>query len=1189
MMVLHQHTSSTASSRKGMKPPSARRYRSKGTIAGFGQPPENGEIAIPKNPDQDETPQHSSDSLEPKNHFAWLALLSTQNALRMGAKTMLNLCPPGKLRRNLQQALRNRTTTSGTPRRTRQHSLNSEMTAYFGMDKLIGTLVENEEEEYLSTTNTFDVESEEEASSGDEDALTNLQELLAPETVSSFVDDEAKYAQIREPLVSSVEKVAASPNSSQKLPFSWRKLRYFDVVTATDSAKARAYLEKEVKKCKMRDGIMLARHLRKMQRRERRRIQLERGEVPDFEHSDDEEENEEETALLKSGVSQIQEPMTASMAAALVIESLSLNPKESIEGMAKCYDGIVAAGVALLDSQMSEDTKTTRPRRSVIMAALEPLLISSLEQPSGEVILQLAKLRRMCGTLRYQRRFVQRVAPCLVRPPHAAMWCLQHQNDMEPILAAVELIFDAAFDTFQKGWYERGQLLLADSVRKETLNSAAQQLKNLSSVSGQGIALNSHGMRRPKLMKGGTPRQDGSGRRDGSAPLAEWEVIAVDRQIRISIANILSNDWSRVAIVSRDVEAALKNRRPGATAPTLARSRSAGEASPKTTPVSPKRTTTTPPGKAPLSPSSPMATVEATESIESVFGPSFASVPPFAMAPDSVPPPTAPPVATPVSPPIPKRKSFDEGDSTHTGQFIASANLVSPARTDSDSNVSSDKSRTPPRSPGSEEMALAAAASKVPSPQAASPVRGNLSPEDSTSQNASPSHPSFASLERVERAPLSPSGSVSSDAAPYRAASSGASVASNTTASTQPSHYRMLTSTAAERKRTVAACRALRAQISRFEEAFMQLHGRAPKGAAERAPLATTYAQYREWKRAIRADAACRIQALFRGARCRWTLLRSNDARITRVVMTRAGRASFVAPQPIVDKSEDAVIKQLSIPREIDANERPRISANARTVAPTQPASFDESFSTSTASTSSAPLAPQWSTPGRRTGSGSASTPPPYSSPQGSPSQTGAVGGYSQLSLPELQARKKELKQQLKQYDMNFARQHGRMPVKSEKEPIRHLYENYNALKSQIQMMEQEGQHLPPAVVQTQRPSPRSMSPPLAVVSGPDSDESPPSASIMRPRRKPKRPSPPLAEGSATSPSGAQPQDLAALKAEKQQLHQMLRSYEKDFFREHKRQVSSFADIKPVASQYRRYKEIKKAIATLQQQQGGER
>ena len=40
------------------------------------------------------------------------------------------------------------------------------------------------------------------------------------------------------------------------------------------------------------------------------------------------------------------------------------------------------------------------------------------------------------------------------------------------------------------------------------------------------------------------------------------------------------------------------------------------------------------------------------------------------------------------------------------------------------------------------------------------------------------------------------------------------------------------------------------------------------------------------------------------------------------------------------------------------------------------------------------------------------------------------------LSLPELQARKRDLKQQLKQYDMNFARRHGRMPVKAEKEPM---------------------------------------------------------------------------------------------------------------------------------------------------------
>jgi len=70
-------------------------------------------------------------------------------------------------------------------------------------------------------------------------------------------------------------------------------------------------------------------------------------------------------------------------------------------------------------------------------------------------------------------------------------------------------------------------------------------------------------------------------------------------------------------------------------------------------------------------------------------------------------------------------------------------------------------------------------------------------------------------------------------------------------------------------------------------------------------------------------------------------------------------------------------------------------------------------------------------------------------------------------------------------------------------------------------------------------------------------------------------------EDEVESGTGGSSQDLASLKAEKATLHQMLRSYEKDFFKEHKRQVSSFADIRPVAGQYRRYKEIKKAIASL--------
>merc|ERR1712151_970398 len=203
------------------------------------------------------------------------------------------------------------------------------------------------------------------------------------------------------------------------------------------------------------------------------------------------------------------------------------------------------------------------------------------------------------------------------------------------------------------------------------------------------------------------------------------------------------------------------------------------------------------------------------------------------------------------------------------------------------------------------------------------------------------------------------------------------------------------------------------------------------------------------------------------------------------------------------------------------------------------------------------------------------------------------MGGpdLSNLSLSDLQARKRELKQQLKQYDMNFARRHGRMPVKAEKEPIRHLYENYNALKSQIGMLEIDGRHAQqssPGV--QQQPSnihSRNTSPASSTSSGPSPPQIPQDSlsvaddTIRRVNRNNRRSPPPVASSAA---SGSSPsQELSALRAEKGQLHQMLRAYEKDFLREHRRQVSSFADIRPVASQYRRYKEIKRAIASLQQ------
>jgi hypothetical protein len=187
------------------------------------------------------------------------------------------------------------------------------------------------------------------------------------------------------------------------------------------------------------------------------------------------------------------------------------------------------------------------------------------------------------------------------------------------------------------------------------------------------------------------------------------------------------------------------------------------------------------------------------------------------------------------------------------------------------------------------------------------------------------------------------------------------------------------------------------------------------------------------------------------------------------------------------------------------------------------------------------------------------------------------------MSLAELQQRKRELKQQLKQYDMNFHAQHGRMPEKREKEPIRHLYESYNTYKNQISTIE-KGEALPgpgTAAFRGADVSP-SNSPSASPTFFSGSLTPPPSDSYFKKATDLSEESTPSkSEDEVESGTAGSSQDLAALKAEKATLHQMLRSYEKDFFKEHKRQVSSFADIRPVASQYRRYKEIKKAIASL--------
>ena len=645
--------------------------------------------------------------------------------------------------------------------------------------------------------------------------------------------------------------------------------------------------------------------------------------------------------------------------------------------------------------------------------------------------------------------------------------------------------------------------------------------------------------------------------------LSELEIAAIDKGVRLSIADIFSKDWSRIGTLStspKDSEISLlgsRQRRGISTAKSKEWDTPNVQSSSSLT-KSPRTTTSNRPG-APLSPwgtHAAGAQLPSPGDLESTFGPSFSSQNVY----DEIERPNSPP---PLSP----------------NRDLNSSKMTTP--------------KTPPH------YSMDYVGILLP----------NLQGEHST-QNNSPSR-------RSTHAPLSPQSSVG-----LASVSSMTSGVSTNQMSATREQFRALTSTAAERKRTVAACRALRAQITQFEDAFIQMHGRAPKGAAERAPLASTYMQYREWKRAIRADAACRIQALFRGARVRQMLRRGGEGSLV---------ADFVDARRSYEmaRSTQRPMIHLSIPMNIGAKEtdvamsRTRLNQRGEDVGDGVEVEIVQSPVTPGASSSTSPnswrnrqqqqqqRSPQQS---QQSPAGGGVSP----TMQMSPRSRSALPDISMMSLAELQQRKRELKQQLKLYDMNFHAQHGRMPEKREKEPIRHLYESYNAYKNQISVIEKGEAQPGPGTAAFRSISYSPTSSDVMNSSTPGTNVSPASATVTTSPSQQQQQSEALSstpssytqaaaadgpphlarlssEGTENSDANNSLEDindggggfsssefggdLTSLKAEKATLHQMLRSYEKDFFKQHKRQVSSFADIRPVASQYRRYKEIKKAIA----------
>lgn len=168
-------------------------------------------------------------------------------------------------------------------------------------------------------------------------------------------------------------------------------------------------------------------------------------------------------------------------------------------------------------------------------------------------------------------------------------------------------------------------------------------------------------------------------------------------------------------------------------------------------------------------------------------------------------------------------------------------------------------------------------------------------------------------------------------------------------------------------------------------------------------------------------------------------------------------------------------------------------------------------------------------------------------------------GGRKPDRVRELARRKAELKSQLKAFNMDFMKQHGREPEKADKEVIRHLYEEYNGIKSELKIALGD---------MSQRQAGRSAH---------DEHKRRRSGDVIGASAPSDN-----AQAGASTTVEADEDRVAALVKEKQALHTLLKEYEKNFQAKYHRAVFSHEDIVPVAREFERYQEVKQLLSNLQ-------
>ncbi len=147
--------------------------------------------------------------------------------------------------------------------------------------------------------------------------------------------------------------------------------------------------------------------------------------------------------------------------------------------------------------------------------------------------------------------------------------------------------------------------------------------------------------------------------------------------------------------------------------------------------------------------------------------------------------------------------------------------------------------------------------------------------------------------------------------------------------------------------------------------------------------------------------------------------------------------------------------------------------------------------------------------------------------------------------LADLHREKQLLKRKLWAFELEFYERHGRMADKQDKESVRHIYSDYKDVTNRIRAREGRGGSTVHSCLDCK---------------------------VFEVEK---------AEHEHDNIGCSTSKHILQLKAERKALNHIIKSYEIEFQKRHKRRVSSLRDTQPIASKYRRYVVVKKELEEL--------